>query len=59
MRRIKKLAAPKVELVVQIATAYAWLTAMMIIALVPIDVWATISKNDTAAIAVLWDVAYW
>eukprot|EP00798_Chlamydomonas_sp_ICE-L_P014725 gene14725-20769_t len=32
---------------------------MMIIALVPIDVWATKEDLNTTAIGVLWDVAYW
>ncbi|GAX78046.1 hypothetical protein CEUSTIGMA_g5488.t1 [Chlamydomonas eustigma] len=57
---IRKFAAKSVELIVRVATAYGWLTAMMVIALVPIDVWAayTLSK-DTMPITVMWNIAYW
>jgi hypothetical protein len=57
---IRKFAAKNVEPVVLVATAYAWLTAMMIIALVPIDVWAAyIMSSATSPILVMWNIAYW
>ncbi len=41
-------------------TGYAWLTAMMVIALVPIDVWAAyIMSSETFPIKILWNIAYW
>ena len=43
-----------------LATAYAWLTAMMVIALVPIDVWAAyIMSSATEPIFIMWNIAYW
>lgn len=45
-----------------VATGYAWLTAMMVIALVPMDVWAThamLAPDQTHGVLVLWNVAYW
>lgn len=57
---IRKFAAKNVEPVVLVATAYAWLTAMMIIALVPIDVWAAyIMSPATTPIFIMWNIAYW
>lgn len=58
--RIRKFAAKNVEIIVLMATAYAWLTAMMVIALVPIDVWAAyIMSKNTQPITVMWNIAYW
>jgi hypothetical protein len=49
-----------VELVIRIATGYAWGTAMTIMALVATDVWAThIMSDNTRGLLVLWEVAYW
>eukprot|EP00798_Chlamydomonas_sp_ICE-L_P030467 gene30467-35478_t len=56
---IKKFAAKNVEYIIILATVYAWGTAMMIIALVPMDVWATKEKFESGAIGIMWDVAYW
>ncbi len=58
--RIRKFAAKNVGLVIELATAYAWLTAMMVIALVPIDCWAAyVQSKETTPIFVLWNIAYW
>lgn len=60
MHSIRKFAAKNVEVVVLLATAYAWLTAMMVIALVPIDVWAAyIMSSATEPIFIMWNIAYW
>ncbi|KAG1668956.1 hypothetical protein FOA52_001000 [Chlamydomonas sp. UWO 241] len=59
---MQRYAARSVEVVVQLACSYCWLTAMMVIALVPIDVWATrtmMSPESAHGITVLWNVAYW
>jgi hypothetical protein len=48
-----------VELVIRLATGYAWLTAMMVIALAPVDTWTSwIQSSNTQAIVVLWLTAY-
>lgn len=58
--RIRKFAARNLEVAVQLATAYAWLTSMMVIALVPIDVWGAYTQSpSTKPIFILWNVAYW
>ena len=65
--RIRRYASPTVSLVVRFVTAYAWLTSMCIVALVPIDVWSTLMNMQSApdivcpitAIYVIWNIAYW
>lgn len=58
---IRKYAGKDVEWIVRIATAYAWLTSMCIVGLVPLDVWTTLAGITTARdfVGVLWSVAYW
>ncbi len=46
-------------MLVLFSTGLAWITAMSIIALVPIDVWATMSQQDVPQIGTLWDLSYW
>lgn len=59
-RSIRHYAAKNVELVIRLATGYAWGTAMTIMALVATDVWAThIMSDSTRGLLVLWEVAYW
>mmetsp|Transcript_35578 Transcript_35578/g.79011 ORF Transcript_35578/g.79011 Transcript_35578/m.79011 type:complete len:727 (-) Transcript_35578:712-2892(-) len=56
---VRHFAAKTVSIVVKIATAYAWLTAMMVIALVPIDVWAAKDfASSTGGILILWFIAF-
>ncbi len=57
--RIRRYADKNTEPIILLATGYAWLTAMLIIALVPIDVWATLDGESTTAISVFWNIAYW
>lgn len=41
-------------------SAYAWLTSFSIIALVPVDVWATTGGvKDVEPISVMWRISYW
>lgn len=57
---IRRYAARNLEVAVQLATAYAWLTSMMVIALVPIDVWGAYAQSpSTKPIFILWNIAYW
>lgn len=58
---IKRYAASNVEFVIKVATAYAWLTAMCVIVLVPVDVWSTYAGKDSmrGTISVFWNTAYW
>lgn len=57
---IRKFAAKNVTLIIRLATAYAWLTTMMVIALVPMDCWASYSPPpSTEGIFILWNIAYW
>lgn len=57
---IRRYAARNLEVAVQLATAYAWLTSMMVIALVPIDVWGAYTQSpSTKPIFILWNIAYW
>ena len=32
---------------------------MGVVALVPLDVWATLAKQPVQAIGTLWDITYW
>ncbi len=36
-----------------------WVTSISVIALVPIDVWVTLTDGDTSSIAVMWLICYW
>ncbi|KAI8462677.1 MAG: LMBR1-like membrane protein-domain-containing protein [Monoraphidium minutum] len=57
---LKRYAAPSVPLVVEAATSYAWLVAFIVVVLVPIDVFTTLTaRADTAALNVLWQVCFW
>jgi len=56
---LRHYASPEVSLVVYCSTGVAWLTAMSIVALVPIDVWATMSQQPVPQIGTLWDLSYW
>ncbi|KAJ9517407.1 hypothetical protein QJQ45_016782, partial [Haematococcus lacustris] len=56
---IRRYADHNVELIVKVATAYAWFTAMCVVALVPLDVWTTLTSRPTAAVGGFWNFAYW
>ena len=59
---MQRYADKNVEIVVKVMTGYGWLTAMMVIALAPLDTWAAFTlagPSDTQPIFVLWSIAYW
>ena len=45
--------------IVQLITAVGWITSIGIVALVPIDVWASLHKSNRSSVAVMWSIAYW
>ena len=36
-----------------------WITSISVIAIVPIDVWVTLTDGDTRSLAVMWLICYW
>jgi hypothetical protein len=44
---------------VKVTTAYAWLTAMAVVAIVPLDVFSTLDHKKPNALGYMWDVAFW
>jgi hypothetical protein len=44
---------------VRLATAYAWLTSVSIVVLVPLDVFSTLTFKREPAVGYMWNVAYW
>lgn len=57
--RLRKMAAPKVTPVVLMTTFVGWLTALSVVALVPIDVYSSLAHDDPGPLAVLWSISYW
>ncbi|GMH32963.1 hypothetical protein BSKO_00797 [Bryopsis sp. KO-2023] len=55
----RRYPGPRTSLAVKVVSAYAWLTSFSIIALVPVDVWATIGKKNAEPISVMWKISYW
>lgn len=53
------MAAPKVTPVVLAVTFTGWLTALSVVALVPIDVYTSLAHADTGPLATLWSISYW
>jgi hypothetical protein len=43
---LRRYAAPSVQTVVKVATAYAWLVAFIVVALVPMDVYMTLTQRS-------------
>lgn len=37
----------------------AWLTALSVVALVPIDVYSTLARRQTGPLETLWNISYW
>lgn len=56
---LRKMAAPKVTPVVLAITYIGWLTALSVVALVPIDVYSALAHADTGPLDVLWSISYW
>lgn len=40
-------------------TSLAWLTALSVVALVPIDVYSTLARRQTGPLETLWNISYW
>lgn len=53
------MAAPKVTPVVLLTTFVGWLTALSVVALVPIDVYSSLAHDDPGPLAILWSISYW
>lgn len=58
---LHKFAAPdRVSFVVRLTTWYGWLTTLSVVALVPLDVYMTLSgQGDKDVTTILWKVSYW
>lgn len=56
---LRRMAAPKVTPVVLITTFIGWLTALSVVALVPLDVYSALAKADPGRLDVLWTISYW
>ncbi|KXZ44947.1 hypothetical protein GPECTOR_60g724 [Gonium pectorale] len=56
---LRRYCAHSVVLSVKVTTAYAWLTAMAVVAIVPLDVFSTLDKRQPEELGYMWDVAFW
>ncbi|PNW77818.1 hypothetical protein CHLRE_10g453100v5 [Chlamydomonas reinhardtii] len=56
---LRRYCANSVTLTVKGATSYAWLTAMAVVAIVPLDVYSTLNSHKPSELGVMWDVAFW
>ncbi|KAI8464460.1 MAG: LMBR1-like membrane protein-domain-containing protein, partial [Monoraphidium minutum] len=57
---LRRYAAPSVPLVVKATTAYAWLVAFVVVVLVPIDVFTTLSlQSGDVAVDIMWKTCFW
>ena len=53
------MTAPKVSPVVLAVTYVGWLTALSVVALVPLDVFSALAGDDPGPLGVLWSISYW
>lgn len=58
-RRLRRYCANTVAVSVRIATAYAWLTSMAVVVIVPLDVYSTLDHEKPPELGIMWDIAYW
>lgn len=57
---VRRYKAPTVSGVVLFVVGVSWMTAMSVVALVPIDVYTSLSgAKAPAALDVLWSLSYW
>ncbi|MEW5297623.1 MAG: hypothetical protein WDW36_000821 [Sanguina aurantia] len=56
---LRRYCAKSVSWEVQVATAFGWLTAMTIVAIVPLDTYATLNHRNTDAVAMMWSIVFW
>lgn len=59
VHRLRRYCAKSVSWEVQVATAFGWLTAMTIVAIVPLDTYATLNHRNTDAVAMMWSIVFW
>ena len=58
--QLKRLADPSVSPLVFGVTWCAWLTSLSVVALVPLDVFFTLSdRKETKLVEILWEISYW
>lgn len=56
---LRRYCSDSVTWSVKVATAYGWLTAMAVVAIVPLDVYSSLSKHPPSVLGIMWDVAFW
>ena len=56
---LRRYAAPTVPPHAAAITLAAWVTSASIIALVPVDIYSTLTRADPGALPALWAAAYW
>ncbi|GLC39990.1 hypothetical protein PLESTB_000120900 [Pleodorina starrii] len=56
---LRRYCANSVVFSVKVTTAYAWLTAMAVVAIVPLDVFSTLDNKKPSELGYMWDVAFW
>ncbi|KAK9868826.1 hypothetical protein WJX84_008007 [Apatococcus fuscideae] len=56
---LRRYADPKTPIVVRLVAIISWVTSLSIVALVPLDVWTTLSVQKNPALGILWSICYW
>ncbi|GFR49399.1 hypothetical protein Agub_g11451 [Astrephomene gubernaculifera] len=56
---LRRYCAKSVVFTVKVTTAYAWLTAMAVVAIVPLDVFSTLDNKKPVELGYMWNVAFW
>lgn len=57
--RLRRFSAPKVHWFAKMLVLLGWITSISIVALVPIDVWATLKATQNHSINIMWSISYW
>lgn len=57
--RLRRFAAPKTHWFAKLLVMAGWITSISIVALVPIDVWATLKHTQNRSINTMWSISYW
>ena len=57
--RLYRYPLKNVGLGVRVAVGIAWLTSISIIAFIPVDLWATLNKENVHPIYVMWEISFW
>mmetsp|Transcript_25028 Transcript_25028/g.45297 ORF Transcript_25028/g.45297 Transcript_25028/m.45297 type:complete len:451 (-) Transcript_25028:887-2239(-) len=56
---LRRYSSRTVTLGVKTAAAYAWLTSMAVVAIVPVDVYSTLNGKKPVELGIMWNFAYW